>query len=109
MPLTEINDDDLTKLQKLRLERFQRFFTSSLTRCITCIDSENRLVIHCAHPAIVDELLDDLEDLCSCAWLVLGVRSLNLFFCQEEVLFVTIQTNTSKQKTAREMPGRRFS
>jgi hypothetical protein len=109
MSLIEINDDDLTKLQQLRLERFQRFFTSSLLRCVSCIDSENKLIIHCAHPSIVDELLDDLEDLCSCAWLVLGVRSINLFFCQEEVLFVTIQVDANKQKITQKVPGRRFS
>jgi hypothetical protein len=109
MSLTEINDDDLTRLQQFRLERFRRFFMSSLLSCIACIEADNRLVIHCAHPSVVDELLDDLEDLCSCAWLVLGVRSINLFFCQEEILFVTIQADANKQKITQELSSRRFS
>jgi hypothetical protein len=44
------------------------------------------LSIYCLHPEIVDELLDDLEDLQSHAWLILGVKKISLYFSLEEIL-----------------------
>jgi hypothetical protein len=39
----------------------------------------------------VDELLDELEDLCSHAWLILGVQKISLHFGSEEILHTEIE------------------
>ncbi len=90
MFLTELNVDDLKKLEQLRIDRFQLFFTSSLPRCLLQIGGDI-LGIYCLHAEIVDELLDDLEDLCSHAWLILGVQKISLHFGLEEILNTEIE------------------
>lgn len=94
MLLTDINIDDLNRLKQFRIERFLHFFTSSLPHCLIQIDGGDTLAVYCPHPWIVDELIDDLENLCNHAWLILGVRAITqwrgyaiaLYFCQEEIL-----------------------
>jgi hypothetical protein len=86
MLLTEMNVADLNKLQQFRLERLFCFFTSSLPSCLIQIDAGNLLSVYCPHSWIVDELLDDFEELCYYAWLILGVKAIALYFCQEEIL-----------------------
>jgi hypothetical protein len=86
MSLSEINVDDLNKLKQFRIERLRRFFIASLQSCLIRIESGNTLMVHCPHPGIIDDLLDELEDLRNHAWMVLGVRSVALYFCQEEIL-----------------------
>jgi hypothetical protein len=85
MSLTEMTADDRNKLKQRRIQRFRHFFVPSLQPCLIRINPDNMLVVHCPHPGIVDELLDDLEDLCNHAWLILGVHSVGLYFCQEEI------------------------
>jgi hypothetical protein len=86
MLLTEINVDDLKKLERLRIDRLQILFTSSLPRCLLQIDGENMLTIYCLHPETVDDLLDNLEDLCSHTWLILGVKKISVYFGLEKIL-----------------------
>ncbi len=88
MLLTEISIDDLEILEKLRLERLSQLFISSLTYCLVYIDVENVFTIYCPSSEIVDELLGDLGDLCHYAWLILGCRTISLYFCQEEIVCV---------------------
>lgn len=88
MLLTEININDLETLKKLRLERLSQLFLSSLAYCLVYIDVENVFTIYCPSSEIVDELLDDLGDLCHYAWLILGSGTISLYFCQEEILRV---------------------
>jgi hypothetical protein len=90
MLLTELNVNDLKKLERFRIARLQLFFTSSLPHCLLQIDG-NILTIYCLHPDTVDELLDELEDLCSHAWLILGVRNISLHFGSEEILHTDIE------------------
>jgi hypothetical protein len=93
MSLTELTTDDQKKLKQFRIERLRHFFAPSLQPCLMRINPDNMLTVHCPHPGIVDELLNDLEDLCSHAWLILGVRSIGLYFCQEEILYTkTVET-----------------
>jgi hypothetical protein len=47
--------------------------------------------VYCPHSGIVDELMNDLEDLRSHAWLILGARKIMLYCICEEYL---LQTNT---------------
>jgi hypothetical protein len=86
MSLTEMTVDDCNKLKQCRIQRLRQFFGSSLQPCLMRINPDNMLAVHCPDPGIVDALLDDLEDLCNHAWLILGVRSIGLYFCQEEIL-----------------------
>jgi hypothetical protein len=86
MLLTEINVDDLNTLLHYRLERFLQFFGSSLPSCLIQVDGSQLLAIHCPSTEIVDDLLDELEDLCDRAWLILGVNALALYFGEEEIL-----------------------
>jgi hypothetical protein len=94
MLLTEINIDDLDQLKRFRLQRLLHFFTTSLPLCLIQVDvSSNTLAVYCPREEIVDNLLDDLEDLCRYAWLILGVRAIALYFCQEEILRTDIHSN----------------
>jgi hypothetical protein len=91
MSFMELNVDDLNKLERLRIERLLLFFTSSLPHCILQIDEGNMLSIYCLSSETVDELLDEFEDLCSHAWLILGVKKLSLYFGLEEILNTDIE------------------
>jgi len=85
MLLTEISLDDLMILEQLRIERLRSFFSQSLMQCPIYLDQHNRLTVHCPEPSLIDVLIDDLEELCDYAWLILGVESIVLSFAQEEV------------------------
>jgi hypothetical protein len=86
MLFNELTTDDQSQLNRFRIERLRQLFAPSLRSCLMRINPDNMLTVHCPHPGIVDELLEDLEDLCNHAWLILGVRSIGLYFCQEEIL-----------------------
>lgn len=86
MLLTELNVDDLDTLTHFRVQRFLHFFATSLPSCLIQLDSDRMLAIHCPSTEIIDDLLDDLEELCDRAWLILGVHSLSLYFGGEEIL-----------------------
>jgi hypothetical protein len=86
MLLTEINVDDLNTLMHFRIERFLQFFTASLPNCLIQIDSCDLLAIHCPSSDLVDDLLDEFEEMCDRAWLILGVNTIALYFGEEEIL-----------------------
>jgi hypothetical protein len=86
---TEINADDLNQLKHFRVERFHCFFASILRRCIIRVDDANVLIVQCPHAGIVDEFLNNSDDLCNHAWMILGVRYIAVYFCQEEVLLMS--------------------
>jgi hypothetical protein len=86
MSLTEITIDDHNQLNRFRIQRLRQLFAHSLQPCLMRVNPDNMLAVHCPDPGIVDELLNEIEDLCNYAWLVLGVRSIGLYFCQEEIL-----------------------
>ncbi len=90
MLLTELNVEDLDTLMHFRVERFLHFFATSLPSCLIQLDGHRALAIHCPSTEIVDDLLDDFEELCDRAWLILGVNAISLYFGEEEVL----NTNT---------------
>lgn len=85
MLLTEISLNDLLLLEQLRIERLRSFFSQSLMECPIYLDQHNQLTVHCPEPCLIDMLIDDLEELCDYAWLILGVESIVLSFAQEEV------------------------
>jgi hypothetical protein len=86
MLLTEINVDDLNTLMHFRIERLLHLFAASLPYCSIQIAAGDLLAIDCPSSAIVDDLLDELEDLCQHAGLILGVRSISIYFGEEEIL-----------------------
>lgn len=90
MPFTEMTIEDHQLLNQLRFDRFRKFSNCSLQLCIVRINPENTLAVYCPCPNIIDTLFDDLEDLCHHAGLILGVRSIRLYFCQEEILHAQI-------------------
>ncbi len=90
MLLTEMTVDDLNKLNQCRLRRLLHFFSPNLPQCVILLDASNVLNIYCPNAAVVDELIDDLEDLCNYTWLILGAREIVLYFCQEEILHMKI-------------------
>jgi hypothetical protein len=90
MLLTELNIDDQHTLMEFRIERLLHFFTSSLPHCLLQIDGNNMLSVYCFHSEIVDDLLDELEDLCSHARLILGVSAISVHFGLEEILSTNI-------------------
>ncbi len=90
MLLTEMNMHDQEKLQQFRIARLLSFFTCGLPHCLIQIDTSNTLAIYCPNSWTVDELLDDFEDLCRYAWLIVGAQSLTLYFAQEEILRINI-------------------
>lgn len=85
MVLTEISFDDLIVLEQFRIERLRSFFSQSLMECSLSIHQHNLLTIHCPEPWLIDLLIDDIEELCDYAWVILGVESIVLSFAQEEV------------------------
>jgi hypothetical protein len=98
MLLTDMNDEDLDLLQQFRLERLLGFFTSSLPYCLTQIDERNMLTIYCPSSGIVDELLDAFDELCAHARLVLGVKTIGLYFAQEEILRTDTYVSIGSEK-----------
>lgn len=86
MSLTELNQDDLNKLMHFRIERLLNLYASSLPNCLIQLDPGRTLSVHCPDSALVDDLLDELDDLCNHAWLILGVKTVALYFGQEEIL-----------------------
>ena len=86
MLLTEMTPYDLSQLKQFRIERFVQFFASSLHQSEVQINFDDVLAVYCPRSAVVDELMDELEDLRSHAWLILGVRKIVFYFCQEEIL-----------------------
>jgi hypothetical protein len=86
MSLTELNHDDLNKLTHFRIERLLQLYASSLPNCLIQLDPGRTLSVHCPDSALVDDLLDELDDLCNHAWLILGVKTVALYFGQEEIL-----------------------
>jgi hypothetical protein len=88
LQLTEMNVEDLNKLNQLRMERLIGLFSSSLPFCLIQIDEENVLSIHCHHAGIMDRLIGELEDLCYYACLIVGVKFISLHSLQKEILRV---------------------
>jgi hypothetical protein len=85
MFIAELTVDDLMLLQQFRIERLRSFFAENLLQCLVYVDRQHRLVIHCPEPLIVDTLLTDLQELCDYAWLIIGVKTIAIFFIQEEI------------------------
>jgi hypothetical protein len=100
MLLTEMTPHDLSQLRQFRTARFMQFFASSLHQSAIQIDSDDVLAVYCPHSAIVDELMDELEDLRSHAWLILGVRKIVFYFCQEEILNTDTDSSSYLQAQA---------
>jgi hypothetical protein len=85
MFIAELTVDDLMLLEQFRIERLRSFFAENLLQCLIYVDRQHRLVIHCPEPSIVDTLLADLQELCDHAWLIIGVKTIAIFFIQEEI------------------------
>lgn len=85
MFLPELTVDDWMLIEQFQLDRLRSFFAQSLLQCLMYVDRQHRLVIHCPEPLIVDTLLTDLQELCDYAWLIIGVKTIAIFFVQEEI------------------------
>jgi hypothetical protein len=92
----ELTTNDLLLLEQYRLDRFRSFFADTLPLCFLHLDSNGLLKIHCSEPWIVDELLDGIQPLLWYAWVIVGARSLSIYFAQEEI--VQSQTYLANQQ-----------
>jgi hypothetical protein len=81
---TRMNIEDMSKMNKLRVERLLSFFITSLQHCVIQIDTENTLSIYSSHPDIIKELVDELEDLKAYAWIILGARKVMLYYVDDK-------------------------
>jgi hypothetical protein len=90
----ELNLNDLFLLDEYRIDRLRCFFPESLAQSVVCVDCDNRLTIYCPEPSTVDTLLADVKDLCDCAWIILGVTAVSLFFAQEEIYHTRLPVNS---------------
>lgn len=79
-----MNTEDTSKLNKMRVERLLSFFITSLQYCVIQIDGENVLSIYSCHPEIIKELVDELEDLKTHAWIILGARKIMLYYVGDQ-------------------------
>ena len=86
MLFSTMSEDDLGRFRKYRVDRLLGFFTSSLPQCKLRFNADHVLSIYCPNPKILHLLMNDLEDLRSYAWSILGVRKVILYFCEEETL-----------------------
>jgi hypothetical protein len=79
-----MNTDDLEILQQFRVQRFFHFFAANLQFCPIQISTDNILNIYCPHEGFVHELLNELEDLCHYAHLILGVHGIVFYWDNSE-------------------------
>jgi hypothetical protein len=86
MSLANINIDDINRFNKLRIDRLNCLFNSTLPFCKIQIDHHHKLIIYCPASKIMDDLLDDLDDLYHYSWLILGVKVVVLCLAQAEYL-----------------------
>lgn len=77
---TRMNIEDMSKINKLRIDRLLSFFITSLQHCVIQIDAENTLSIYSYHPEVMKELIGELEDLKAHAWIILGARKIMLYY-----------------------------
>lgn len=86
MLFSVMSKDDLSRLGQHRIDRLLGFFTSSLPQCKIQLDADHVLSIYCPHVRVLHALMNELEDLRTYAWSVLGVRKVTLYFGEEESL-----------------------
>jgi hypothetical protein len=82
--ITRMNIEDVSRINKLRVERLLSFFLTSLQHCVIQIDTENTLSIYSCHPEIIKELISELEDLKAYAWITLGARKIMLYYVSDK-------------------------
>ncbi len=80
----DITCTDLSLLEYLRIDRLRGLFAEHLLSCVMYVEHDT-LFAHCLTPTIVDNLLADIDELSEYAWQIVGVKSISLYFCQEEV------------------------
>jgi hypothetical protein len=86
----EFTIHDLNLLEQLRLKRLRSFFAQSLLYCLIYLNHQKTVIIHCPDLMVMDYLMNDLEDLCNCAGLILGAKAIALYFVEEEIYFAKI-------------------
>lgn len=94
----QLTHEDLLILEMQRLERFRSLFNDALSLCFLHLDRGNELKIHCSEPWLVDLLLNEIEQLCSSAWIVAGATQLSIYYAQEEIYTTTTQTQTKRSR-----------
>lgn len=86
MLFSAMSQNDLARFRQHRVDRLLGFFTSTLPQCKIRFNADHVLSIYCPNQKILYVLMNDLEDLRGCAWSVLGVRKVILYFCEEPSL-----------------------
>lgn len=81
----DLTQNDLLRLEALRLTRLRSLFASALMFCLLQLDARNTLKIHCSEAWMVDHLLNRLDQLRWYAWTVTGAHRVSIYFLQEEI------------------------
>ena len=80
----QLNSNDLSQLETLRLNRLRQKHPQTLGSCFLRLKRET-LVVHCPEPWYVDQLMEEIDRVVKSAWLVLGVRYVSICYAGEEV------------------------
>lgn len=75
---------DLSMLEDFRIDRLKQLYAQTFSAC----QLETRfeaLLIHCAEPWCVDQVMEELDRIAKAAWLVLGVKSISVCYADEEI------------------------
>jgi hypothetical protein len=88
----ELTIYDLRLLEQLRLKRLRSSFAQSLSCCLIYLNHQKTLMVYCLELKDLQNLLNDLEDLCGYAELVLGAKVIALYFIEEEIYCAQIDS-----------------
>jgi hypothetical protein len=80
----QFSPEDQQILLQNRLKRFRKLFLRPLGLCRLQF-KRDRLIIHCTEPWMVDELLLDLDEVTESARVIVGAKTVALYFYGEEV------------------------
>jgi hypothetical protein len=88
----ELTINDLNLLEQFRLKRLRGLFSQSLSHCLIHVDCRKTLIVRCSKSKVLDSMLNDLEDLCDYATLILGANEIVIYSVQEEIYRAAIES-----------------
>lgn len=96
----ELTENDRLISEAYRLERLRSYFGDTLRLCDLQVNKQNRLLIDCSQPWIVDQLMGEMNELRWYAWVTVGVHSVALYFAGVKV-YATATTKPARKPRQR--------